>query len=387
MSVFYLIKGETMDLKELGNQIKTYRRELHQIPELGLEEYKTSAYVGEKLKEFGLHPFNIAKTGIYVYFDAGADETYAFRADMDALEAEEENKIEFASKHPGKMHACGHDGHMAMLLGLAEVLSKTENIKKNILLIFQPAEEGPGGAKIITESGIFEKYNVKGIFGIHLFPTLDEGIIASKAGPLMSQSGEIDVTIKGESGHGGMPHNAIDSILVASKFLSTCQSIISRSISPLETAVISFGKINGGSARNIVAEKTTIEGTVRTFSKDTFELIKKRILQISRGLEESFDVNIDVKLEPYYPPVINDKDLYNKVAKKVHIEETDPVMLAEDFSYYQERIPGVFYFLGSRNKELGFDYPLHSCSFNFDEKILLKGIEHYINILTALEAI
>ena len=376
-----------MDLKDLGNQMKTYRRELHQIPELGLEEYKTSAYIGEKLKEFGLHPFTIAKTGIYVYIDAGSDETYAFRADMDALESEEENDVEYASKHPGKMHACGHDGHMAMLLGLAKILSKTENIKKNVLLIFQPAEEGPGGAKIITESGIFEKYNVKGIFGIHLFPNLDEGIIASKAGPLMAQSGEIDVIIKGEGGHGGMPHNAIDSILVASKFLSSCQSIISRSISPLETAVISFGKIRGGSARNIVAEKTHIEGTVRTFSKDTFEIIKKRILQISRGLEESFGVEISVDLEPYYPPVINDKNLYNKIAEKVHIEETDPVMLAEDFSYYQERIPGVFYFLGSRNIERDFDYPLHSCNFNFDESILLKGVEHYVNILTALEAI
>ncbi len=376
-----------MDLKDLGNQMKTYRRELHQIPELGLEEYKTSAYIGEKLREFGLHPFTIAKTGIYVYLDAGSDETYAFRADMDALESEEENDVEYASKHPGKMHACGHDGHMAMLLGLAKILSQTENIKKNVLLIFQPAEEGPGGAKIITESGIFEKYNVKGIFGIHLFPNLDEGIIASKAGPLMAQSGEIDVEIKGEGGHGGMPHNAIDSILVASKFLSSCQSIISRSISPLETAVISFGKIRGGSARNIVAEKTHIEGTVRTFSKDTFEIIKKRILQISRGLEESFGVEISVDLEPYYPPVINDKNLYNKIAEKVHIEETDPVMLAEDFSYYQERIPGVFYFLGSRNIERDFDYPLHSCNFNFDESILLKGVEHYVNILTALEAI
>ena len=376
-----------MDLKDLGNQMKTYRRELHQIPELGLEEYKTSAYIGEKLREFGLHPFTIAKTGIYVYIDAGSDETYAFRADMDALESEEENDVEYASKHPGKMHACGHDGHMAMLLGLAKILSQTENIKKNVLLIFQPAEEGPGGAKIITESGIFEKYNVKGIFGIHLFPNLDEGIIASKAGPLMAQSGEIDVEIKGEGGHGGMPHNAIDSILVASKFLSSCQSIISRSISPLETAVISFGKIRGGSARNIVAEKTHIEGTVRTFSKDTFEIIKKRILQISRGLEESFGVEISVDLEPYYPPVINDKNLYNKIAEKVHIEETDPVMLAEDFSYYQERIPGVFYFLGSRNIERDFDYPLHSCNFNFDEAILLKGVEHYVNILTALEAI
>lgn len=376
-----------MDLKNLGNQIKTYRRELHQMPELGLEEYKTSAYIGEKLKEFGLNPFTIAKTGIYVYIDAGSEDTYAFRADMDALEAEEENDVDYASKHPGKMHACGHDGHMAMLLGLAKVLSQTENIKKNILLIFQPAEEGPGGAKIITESGIFEKYNVKGIFGIHLFPNLDEGIIASKAGPLMAQSGEIDVIIKGEGGHGGMPHNAIDSILVASKFISDCQSIISRSISPLETAVISFGKIRGGSARNIVAEKTHIEGTVRTFSKDTFDIIKKRILQISSGLEESFGVEISVDLEPYYPPVINDKTLYNKIAEKVHIEETDPVMLAEDFSYYQERIPGVFYFLGSRNIEQEFDYPLHSCNFNFNEDILLKGIEHYVNILTALDAI
>ncbi len=376
-----------MHLKDLGTQIKAYRRDLHQIPEIGLEEYQTSAYIGEKLKEFGLNPIKIAKTGIYVYIDAGSDETYAFRADMDALEAEEETGVDYVSKHPGKMHACGHDGHMAMLLGLAKILSKTEDIKKNIMLIFQPAEEGPGGAKIIAESGIFEKYNVKGIFGIHLFPTLDEGIIASKAGPLMAQSAEIDIEIKGEGGHGGMPHNAIDSILAASKFLSSCQSIISRSISPLETAVISFGKIRGGSARNIVAEKTCIEGTIRTFSKDTFEIIKKRILQISKGLEESFGVEVSVKLHPFYPPVINDKTLYNKISEKVQVEETDPVMLAEDFSYYQEKIPGIFYFLGSKNIEKEFDYPLHSCSFNFDENILLKGVDHYLNILKALDAL
>jgi amidohydrolase len=376
-----------MDFKDLGTQVKNYRRELHEIPELGLEEYQTSAYIGEKLKEFGLNPIKIAKTGIYVYFDAGSEDTYAFRADMDALETEEENDVDFISKHQGKMHACGHDGHMAMLLGLAKVLSENENIKKNILLIFQPAEEGPGGAKIITDSGIFEKYNVKGIFGIHLFPTLEEGVIASRPGPFMAQATEINVEIKGESGHGGMPHNAIDSIMATCSFLSACQSIISRSVSPLETAVISFGMIHGGSARNIVAEKTRIGGTIRTFSKDTFETIKKRILQISKGLEEAFQVKVDLELIPYYPPVINDKDLYDQISEKLKIQETEPVMLAEDFSYYQERIPGVFYFLGSRNTEKDFDYPLHSCNFNFDEAILLKGIEHYVNILKTLNAI
>lgn len=366
----------------IEEEVKKHRRALHLIPELGFEEFKTQKYLKDALSEYGYEPIEICATGVYVFIEGNSDETIAFRSDIDALSIKEENSVDFKSSHDGKMHACGHDGHMATLLGFAKYLTTVENLEKNVLLVFQPAEEGPGGAKNIVESGILKEKNVKGIFGLHLFPSMPEGTVGTKAGPMMAQTAEVDIDIVGKSGHGAMPHKGIDSVLITAQLLQAYQSIISRNISPMENCVLTFGKIEGGSARNIVAESVRIEGTFRAFKKDVFQIICDRITEINKGFELTYDVKINTDIRPLYPPVINDSALFEgfkNAVEKVDIEfqEIEAVMLAEDFSFYQEAIDGLFFFLGTGSEEKGFTAPLHNCRFNFDEKMLVNGVKIY----------
>ncbi len=376
-------------MKNLTASMNIYRENLHKIPELGFQERKTQAYLMEKIKELGYEPQIICKTGIYVYIDADSPTTYAFRSDIDALSITEETNCEFSSIHDGMMHACGHDGHMAILLGFLEYL-KGKKLKKNILAIFQPAEEGPGGAKNIVESGIFSKYNVKSIFGLHIFPNLEEGIIGCKSGGLMAKAAELDITITGKGGHGGQPHLGIDSIQIASKLLDGLNLITSKYIGPFETCIIAIGKITGGTIRNIIPETTKLEGTIRALSSKTFNFVTKKINDLGKSLELAYDVKINIQIAQGYPPVINDKD-YVEVLKKA-VDETDliykeinPEMLAEDFGFYQESIKGVFFFLGSRNEKLGNTYSLHHSKFNFSSTVLENGLKTYISLTSKLE--
>lgn len=366
-----------MNIDNLLEEVTRYRRELHQIPEIGYSEVKTQEYLIEVLTKMGYKPEIICGTGVYVYIEGEGSDTIAFRADIDALPITEETNCSFKSLHKGYMHACGHDGHMSMLLGFAHHLKSYKKFNKNILLIFQPAEEGPGGAKDIVSEGLLEKYNVKGIFGAHLFPGLEEGVVASKKGAMMAQSTEIDIDIVGKSGHGAMPQTAVDSILVTAKLLEAYQSIVSRSLSPLSQSVITFGRIEGGTVRNIIAENTRIEGTIRTFSRKILDDILRRISEINEGFERSYGVRINCHINILYPPVINDAHLFSQIEELVDLSDIEPLMLAEDFSYYQEAVPGIFFFLGTKNEERGFTAPLHNSKFNFDEKVLLKGIELY----------
>lgn len=376
-------------MEKIVENMKKYRRDLHEIPELGFEEKKTQAYLLEEIKKMGYEPKVICGTGIYIYLDGGSKETYGFRSDMDALTILEETNVSYTSKHQGKMHACGHDGHMSTLLGFMEYL-RGKKLKKNILLIFQPAEEGPGGAKDIVESGILEKYNVKGIFGLHLFPKLEEGIIACRAGGFMAKAAEINIIIKGKSGHGGQPQLGIDSIQVAGKMLEGFNLITSKFIAPFEPVIIAIGKIEGGTVRNIVPGMTRMEGTIRAFSTDTFNFIISKIKDIARGMEISYGVEIEIEVAEGYPPVINDKNYYNilenavKKDKELKFKEIDPEMLAEDFGFYQEAIKGIFFFVGTKNRELGYTASLHNSKFNFDEKVLENGLKVYIGICEEL---
>lgn len=366
-------------------KMKKYRRNLHEIPELGYMEKKTQAYLLEEIKKMGYEPKVICKTGIYIYLDGSSEETYGFRTDIDALKILEETGTIYASKHKGMMHACGHDGHMATLLGFMNYI-KGKKLKKNILLIFQPAEEGPGGAKDIVESGILEKYNVKGIFGLHLFPKLEEGIIGCRAGGFMAKAAEIDITIKGKSGHGGQPQLGIDTIQVAGKMLEGFNLITSKFIAPFDPSIIAIGKIEGGTIRNIIPEKTRMEGTIRAFSTETFNFIAKKIRDIARGMEISYDVEIKIDLSEGYPPVINDKEYYSvleeivKGDEKLRFKEIEPEMLAEDFGFYREVTRTLFFFVGTKNKELGYVESLHNSKFNFDEKVLGDGLRVYVGI-------
>lgn len=374
-----------------AQKLQDWRRQLHQIPELGFQEHQTAAFIREHLKEMELDYEIICDTGTLVYFDTGASETVAFRADIDALPIEEKSGVTFSSKHEGKMHACGHDGHTTILLGVADFLSRhKEKLKKNVLLIFQPAEEEPGGAKDILTTGVFEKYKVQMIYGLHVWPDLPEGKIGSKPGAFMAHNGELDVVVHGKSAHGAQPHDGIDAIVIASKLINEYQTILSRRLSPLHPAVITIGKISGGDAVNIIADHVELHGTVRVYSTEDFDLIHDCIEKIHRGYEEMYDCQIEWSLPPMYPPLINDGEAFRqlKLALEKHdfdfVTFEEPFMPAEDFSYYLQKVPGCFFFLGVRNEEKGYVHSLHSSQFNFDEKILATGVRAFLTIAEEL---
>jgi amidohydrolase len=374
-----------MDLSFLLDDIVKNRRALHQIPETALEEFKTKEYLKNYLISIGLEPQEIVETGLFVYIEGKDKENcIAFRSDIDALNIKEETGAEFESKHVGKMHACGHDGHMTTLLAFAKYLTTIQPLDKSVLLIFQPAEESPGRAKDIVETGLLKKYNVKAIYGMHLFPELPEGTVASKEGPFFAQAALMTTTITGKSGHGAMPHKTIDPLMAFTKIVDGYQTIVSRNLSPFDPGVVTIGKFCGGSAQNIIADTVNFWGTIRTFKEENTEFIIERIKEIHRGIELSYRVKIDEKIDIVYPPVVNDKELYKKFVetmKNMNYVEHEALTISEDFAYYQKEVPGIFMLLGTRSEEKGFIHPLHSCHFNFDEKVLLKGVEAFARIL------
>ena len=363
-------------------QLQKWRRDLHQIPELGLEENQTTEYLKNELIKMGYDPKPLPqlKTGCYVYLDYGFEKCVAFRTDIDALPICEANDIAFKSGHEGIMHACGHDGHMAAMLGFAYAL-KHDNIQPqvNILLIFEPAEEGPGGAKIIVESGLLKEMNVEAIFGIHLMPTIEEGVLATKKDGLMAECGEIDIHITGRDAHAGLPQNGIDSLLVAAHLLEGYQQILTRMKSPFDPAIINIGQIHGGTARNSVAKECEMHGTMRTYSEDVFNFLVKKMEDFNKGAEISYGCKIDFSCPPLYPPVLNDEKLVKFLSEIDDIVLLDePLMLAEDFSFYQKAVPGVFVFVGTKCEK--YQSGLHTDHFNFDEKVLKRAVDMYIKI-------
>ncbi|MCT4565891.1 MAG: N-acetyldiaminopimelate deacetylase [Maledivibacter sp.] len=380
-------------IQEMGNEIIRIRRELHRIPELGFEEYKTSSYILSFLDKLNADVIEkVAGTGAIAYYKGSEGrKTLAFRADMDGLPVIEKTDAQYSSLHEGKMHACGHDGHSAILLGLAKYLSMNKStIKDNILLIFQPAEEGPGGAEVIIKEEVLKKYNVDSIYGLHLYPDIPQGKIGIKAGPLMAQTGEFDIVVKGKSGHGAMPHNANDSVVIASELVGLIQQIVSRNLDPVEPAVITIGRIEGGERRNVIAGEVTMEGTMRAFNDSIYKKMKRKITIISKSLAMAHDCEIDIVFRDMYPFVDNDNKLVDEFIKAIGVDDIEivkPQMTAEDFSYYQREVPGLFFFLGVRNEEKDFVYSLHNSKFNFDENVLLTGVQAYVSILSHSDAL
>lgn len=363
--------------------VTSTRRMLHQIPELGFNLFKTSQTVREIMESLGYQVESVASTGWIAFKQGELNEAIAFRADMDALPVSETTHVEFASQHPGKMHACGHDGHMTMLLGLAKRLA-AKSTKYSVVFIFQPAEEGPGGAKIIVDSGLFSRYDIKVIFGIHLYPGLPEGVFGLCEGPMMAQNGEFDITIQGKSAHGAQPHLGSDAILVQAALIQGLHSIISRNLNPLDSAVITVGTIHGGEARNIIAHSVSLSGTIRAFNENVYSMLKQRIHTLTEGCAASYGASITTLIKDYYPPVVNDPKLVQlarSVLKEHEYSNIQPLMISEDFSFYQQAVRGCFVMLGTGSEEKGYIHPLHSSNFNFDEAVLLKGIDFFENIL------
>lgn len=375
--------------QNMVEELRQIRRDLHKIPELGLKEYKTSAYIREKLEGFGITELETwLETGVVaVIRGKGKKEAVAFRADMDALPVTEQTGCDFTSEHVGCMHACGHDGHVTVLLGFAKYLQEhKDELENDVVLIFQPAEEGPGGAQLLVDAGLFEKHPVRCIIGCHIFPQVPQGKVACRKGAMMARNGEVDVHVYGESAHGAQPQLGHDAVLAAGAVITGLHTILSRNVSPLDSGVLTFGAIHGGEACNIIAKEVKLEGTMRAFSDEAYETMTKRVQEVASGIAAGYGCKGEAVFRHMYRVVDNDPklvELLQEVAGDAY-EETPPYMLAEDFSLYLQKVPGMFFFLGSGNAEKGYTHSLHSAQFQFDEEILALGVETYAKLLKKL---
>lgn len=375
--------------QNMVEELRQIRRDLHKIPELGLKEYKTSAYIREKLEGFGITELETwLETGVVaVIRGKGKGQAVAFRADMDALPVTEQTGCDFTSEHVGCMHACGHDGHVTVLLGFAKYLQEhKDQLENDVALIFQPAEEGPGGAQLLVNAGLFEKHPVRCIIGCHIFPQVPQGKVACRKGAMMARNGEVDVHIYGESAHGAQPQLGHDAVLAAGAVITGLHTILSRNVSPLDSGVLTFGAIHGGEACNIIAKEVKLEGTMRAFSDEAYETMTKRVQEVASGIAAGYGCKGEAVFRHMYRVVDNDPklvELLQEVAGDAY-EETPPYMLAEDFSLYLQKVPGMFFFLGSGNAEKGYTHSLHSAQFQFDEEILALGVETYAKLLKKL---
>jgi len=378
------------ELKSIVEKYKStiieYRHALHRIPETAFTERKTSAFVESRLRELDLD----IKTGIAQYgltglmtgngSGAGSGKTLMIRSDMDALAIQEETNLAWASTHEGLMHACGHDGHMAMVLGSALVLnSMRDKLNGRIKFVFQPAEEGPGGAKPMVEAGVMEDPHVDYALGAHLWPALDKGKIGIKEGPLMAAMDFFDLTITGKGGHGAMPHFCIDPVDTAAQVINALQRIVSRQMSPISPTVVTIGSITGGSSYNIIPDSVALKGTTRTFDREIWLAWPARMETIIKGVCESMGAEYTLDYKPGYPPTVNDAEmaeLAGRCAARVVGEENvvapESTMGGEDMSYYLEKAPGCFIFLGTGRPGSA---PLHNSKFDFDEEVLITGVE------------
>ena len=379
------------DVDKIKNEIIKYRRELHQIPEVGFQEFETAKMISNYLTSFNInHSTKVGITGIIADIFFGTGPVLAFRADMDGLPIQENNDFSFTSKKNGFSHACGHDGHMAILLGVINIISNIEKTKYKgtLRFIFQPAEEGFAGALKMIDAGCLS--NVDEIYGLHLWNYQPTGEIGVKEGPITAIADNFTITIIGKGGHGAAPQGTQDSILISSQLITMLQSIISRNINPIENAVLSVGKINGGNNFNIIADQVTIQGTVRAYKTEIKKTIKERIIEIIRGLEISFNCNIVLDYDDNisYPPTVNHLNQVKKVLKAsnrvIPSGKTSPYlsMVGEDFSYYLEKVPGCLFFVGSSlDNQNTLDRPHHSSKFDFDEKALLVGASIFLNLI------
>lgn len=375
--------------QNMVEELRQIRRDLHKIPELGLKEYKTSVYIREKLEGFGITELETwLETGVVaVIRGKGKGQAVAFRADMDALPVTEQTGCDFTSEHVGCMHACGHDGHVTVLLGFAKYLQEhKDELENDVVLIFQPAEEGPGGAQLLVDAGLFEKHPVRCIIGCHIFPQVPQGKVACRKGAMMARNGEVDVHIYGESAHGAQPQLGHDAVLAAGAVITGLHTILSRNVSPLDSGVLTFGAIHGGEACNIIAKEVKLEGTMRAFSDEAYETMTKRVQEVASGIAAGYGCKGEAVFRHMYRVVDNDPKLVELLQEVAgdNYEETPPYMLAEDFSLYLQKVPGMFFFLGSGNEEKGYIHSLHSAQFQFDEEILALGVETYAKLLKKL---
>jgi amidohydrolase len=378
-----------LEIRALQPQLVEWRRYLHQKPELGFQEFLTANFIAQKLQEWGIeYQQGIAKTGIVATIEGtGKGKVLAIRADMDALPIQEANEVPYRSQHDGKMHACGHDGHAAIALGTIYFLSRNPHLfQGTIKFIFQPAEEGPGGAKPMIQEGVLQNPDVDAIIGLHIWNNLPLGTIGVRAGALMAAVECFRCQILGKGGHGAIPQQTIDSIVVAAQIVNALQTIVSRNIDPLDSAVVTVGEFHAGNAVNVIADKARLSGTVRYFNPTLEGVIEKRIESIIAGICQMHGATYELEYQKYYPATINDPQIAELV-RSVAIEVVEtPVgvvpecqtMGGEDMSFFLQQIPGCYFFLGSANPDKDLAYPHHHPRFDFDETVLMMGVEMFV---------
>ncbi len=378
-----------MDIKEMARSIHQdvikWRRDLHRIPEIGFELDRTSGYIRGCLDQLGIPYHLAARTGIVALIEGGSPgPTVALRADMDALPIREETGLSFASDN-GNMHACGHDAHMAMLLGTTKIINNMrDKLKGRVKLLFQPGEEGYGGAAEMIAGGCLENPSVDTVYGLHvgqIFPAVGTGQIGICAGPILAASTAFKVTVKGKSTHGALPHLGVDAIIVAAEIILALQKIVSREIDPLDSAVLTVGTIEGGEALNIVAPRVTFGGDFRTLHDKDRKFITARLEELSYSIAKANRAEVEVDILGGYPPTVNNPQLAKIVIEAASgvigkgnvVEIKKPNMGTEDMSLYLEKVPGAFFVLGTGNPEKGITYPHHNSKFNVDEETLWIG--------------
>jgi amidohydrolase len=377
-----------LEIRSLQPQLVVWRRQFHQRPELGFQEKITASMIAEKLTEWNIpHQSAIAATGIVATLEGcRPGKVLAIRADMDALPIQELNEVPYRSQHDGRMHACGHDGHVTIALGTAYHLSRQRDFAGTVKIIFQPAEEGPGGAKPMIEAGVLKNPDVDAIVGLHLWNQLPLGTAGVRAGALMAAVETFDVTIRGKGGHGAIPQQTVDSIVVASQVVTALQTIVARNVDPIESAVVTVGEFQAGTACNVIADSARLSGTVRYFNPNFAHYFEQRLHQLIGGICQAHGATYELSYQSLYPPVINDgaiADLVRSVAESViesplGIVPNCQTMGGEDMSYFLQSVPGCYFFLGSANAEKGLNFPHHHPRFDFDESVLGMGVEIFV---------
>jgi amidohydrolase len=376
-------------------EMAALRRDLHAHPELCFEEVRTADVVAAQLTAWGI-PIHrgLGTTGVVGIVKAGtSDRALALRADMDALPMQERNTFAHTSQHAGKMHACGHDGHTAMLLGAAQYLAQHRNFDGTVYLVFQPAEEGGGGAREMIKDGLFEKFPVEAVFGMHNWPGSAAGTFAASAGPVMASSNEFKITVRGKGGHAAMPHNAIDPVVVACQLVLGFQTIISRNVKPIDAAVISVTMVHAGEATNVIPNHCELQGTVRTFSLEVLDQVEQRMRDMAEHMCAASGASCDFEFDRNYPPTINsarETEFARKVMASIVGEDNvlaqEPTMGAEDFSYMLQAKPGCYSFIanGEGDHRLmghgGGPCMLHNASYDFNDELLPLGATYWVRL-------
>lgn len=372
------------------DDLTRWRRELHTCPETAFSEVETSAYVAEKLLSFGLDvDRGLAGTGIVATIRRGEGDHPAIglRSDMDALDITEATGLSHASRNEGKMHACGHDGHMVMLLGAARYLAENDTFRGTVHFIFQPAEENEGGGGRMVREGLFERFPVRSVFAMHNFPVLKEGTFAICKGPMMAAYDVFDIRITGRGGHAATPQNVKDPILASAYLVNLLQSVVSRDINPTQAAVVSVTEIHGGTSYNIIPDTVSLRGTTRHFLPQVQDRVESRIREICAGLSASFDIAVDVTYERRYPPLVNtDRETEEAIRAAILVSGSDrvltdivPVMTSEDFAFLLKERPGAYMGIGAgRPRENGF---LHQARYDFNDRILPIGASYWATLV------